>query len=153
MARSSDYLTIGQAASRCGVAASTLRFYEQRGLIRSIRNAGNQRRYHRSMLRRISVIRVAQGLGLTLAEIEDALARLPDGRTPTRRDWERLSRLWRRRLDDRIAQLQSLREKLASCIGCGCLSLRSCALYNTGDRAAERGPGPRYLLGDSAEPE
>ena len=94
-----------------------------------------------------------QGLGLTLAETLDAFARLPDGRTPTRRDWERLSRLWRRRLDDRIAQLQSLREKLASCIGCGCLSLRSCALYNTGDRAAERGPGPRYLLGDSAEPE
>ena len=153
MARSSDYLTIGQAASRCGVAASTLRFYEQRGLIRSIRNAGNQRRYHRSMLRRISVIRVAQGLGLTLAEIEDALARLPDGRTPTRRDWERLSKMWRRRLDARIAELERLREKLASCIGCGCLSLKSCALYNTGDRAAVHGPGPRYLFGDSPESE
>ena len=153
MARSSDYLTIGQAANRCGVAASTLRFYEQRGLIRSIRNAGNQRRYHRSMLRRISVIRVAQGLGLTLAEIEDALARLPDGRTPTRRDWERLSKMWRRRLDARIAELERLREKLASCIGCGCLSLKSCALYNTGDRAAVHGPGPRYLFGDSPENE
>ena len=153
MARSSDYLTIGQAASRCGVATSTLRFYEQRGLIRSIRNAGNQRRYHRAMLRRISVIRVAQGLGLTLAEIEDALARLPDGRTPTRRDWERLSKMWRRRLDARIAELERLREKLASCIGCGCLSLKSCALYNTGDRAAVHGPGPRYLFGDSPESE
>ena len=153
MARSSDYLTIGQAANRCGVAPSTLRFYEQRGLIRSIRNAGNQRRYHRAMLRRISVIRVAQGLGLTLAEIEDALARLPDGRTPTRRDWERLSKMWRRRLDARIAELERLREKLASCIGCGCLSLKSCALYNTGDRAAVHGPGPRYLFGDSPESE
>ena len=153
MARSADYLSIGQAARRCGVAASTLRFYEQRGLIRSIRNAGNQRRYHRSMLRRISVIRVAQGLGLTLAEIEDALARLPEGRTPTRRDWERLSKSWRHRLDARIAQLESLREKLSSCIGCGCLSLRSCALYNTADRAAGRGPGPRYLLGDAPEHE
>ena len=153
MARSSDYLTIGQAASRCGVAASALRFYEQRGLIRSIRNAGNQRRYHRSMLRRISVIRVAQGLGLTLAEIEDALARLPDGRTPTRRDWERLSKMWRRRLDARIAELERIRENLASCIGCGCLSLKSCALYNAGDRAAAGGPGPRYLLGDAPDEE
>ena len=153
MARSSDYLTIGQTASRCGVAASTLRFYEQRGLIRSIRNAGNQRRYHRSMLRRISVIRVAQGLGLTLAEIEDALARLPDGRTPTRRDWERLSKMWRRRLDARIAELERIRENLASCIGCGCLSLKSCALYNAGDQAAAGGPGPRYLLGDAPDEE
>ena len=153
MARSSDFLTIGQAASRCGVTASTLRFYEQRGLIRSIRNAGNQRRYHRSTLRRISVIRVAQGLGLTLAEINDALGRLPDGRTPTRRDWERLSKTWRRRLDVRIAELEGLRDKLTSCIGCGCLSLKSCALYNTDDRAAGRGPGPRYLLGDSPEME
>ena len=153
MARSMDYLTIGQAARRCGIAASALRFYEQRGLIRSIRSAGNQRRYHRSMLRRISVIRVAQGLGLTLAEIEDALARLPDGRTPTRRDWEQLSKLWQRRLDDRIGQLRNLREKLASCIGCGCLSLKSCALYNADDRASGRGPGPRYLLGDSPDRE
>ena len=117
----------------------------------SVRNAGNQRRYHRSMLRRISVIRVAQGLGLTLAEIDDALGRLLDGKTPTRRDWERLSRIWRRRLDVRIAELEGLRDKLTSCIGCGCLSLKSCALYNTGDRAAGHGPGPRYLLGDSPE--
>lgn len=101
----------------------------------------------------IEVIRVAQGLGLTLAEIDDALGGLPDARTPTRRDWERLSKLWRRRLDARIAELEGLRDKLTSCIGCGCLSLKSCALYNTGDRAAEHGPGPRYLLGDSPDVE
>lgn len=95
------------------------------------------------------MIRVAQGLGLTLAEIDDALGRLPGGRTPTRRDWKRLSKTWRRRFDARIAELEGLRDKLTSCIGCGCLSLKSCALYNADDRAAGRGPGPRYLLGDS----
>lgn len=144
------FLTIGEAASRCGVATSTLRFYEQRGLISAIRNAGNQRRYARATLRRISVIRVAQTLGLTLDEIAEALAALPDGRTPTKRDWERLSTRWRSQLDSRIATLQSMREKLSSCIGCGCLSLKSCALYNSEDRAAARGAGPRYLLGDPA---
>jgi len=149
--KSAALLTIGEAARRCGVATSTLRFYEQRGLISSIRNAGNQRRYHRATLRRISVIRVAQTLGLTLEEIAEALATLPDGRTPTKRDWERLSTTWRRQLDSRIATLQRMRENLSSCIGCGCLSLKSCALYNTADRAAKRGAGPRYLLGDSAD--
>ena len=147
-----DYLTIGQAAERCGVATSALRFYESRGLISSVRNAGNQRRYHRSMLRRISIIRIAQTVGLTLEEIGAALATLPEGRPPTKRDWQRLSTTWRHELDARIATLQQVREKLSSCIGCGCLSLRSCALYNSGDRAAQRGAGPRYLLGDTPIP-
>lgn len=151
MPSSTAFLTIGEAAGRCGVATSTLRFYEARGLISSVRNAGNQRRYPRATLRRISVIRVAQTLGLTLEEIAEALAALPDRRTPTKRDWERLSTTWRRQLDARIATLQHMREKLSSCIGCGCLSLKSCALYNAGDRAARRGAGPRYLLGDSAD--
>ena len=148
MPASGDFLTIGAAARRCGVATSTLRFYESRGLISSERNAGNQRRYRRATLRRISVIRVAQGLGLTLEEIAEALAELPDGRTPTKQDWQRLSTRWRRHLDARIAELQRVREKLSGCIGCGCLSLKSCSLYNRGDRAAKRGAGPRYLLGD-----
>lgn len=147
------YLSIGEAARRCGVAASTLRFYEARGLISSARSAGNQRRYHRSMLRRISIVRVAQTVGLTLEEIAAALAELPHGRTPTKRDWERMSRKWRRELDARIEKLQQVREKLSACIGCGCLSLKSCSLYNPGDRAATRGPGPRYLLGDSPQSE
>ena len=149
MSASATYLTVGQAARRCGIAPSALRFYEARGLIRSERTAGNQRRYHRSMLRRISVVLAAQALGLTLGEIADALAALPDRRTPTKRDWERLSRAWGDRLDERIARLQLLRDKLTGCIGCGCLSLRTCALYNARDRAAARGPGPRYLRGDS----
>jgi len=148
MARKDEMLTIGDTARRAGVATSALRFYESRGLISSIRTAGNQRRYHRSMLRRISVIRVAQTLGLTLEEIADAMSALPAGRTPTKRDWERLSTQWREQLDYRIEQLQLMRDKLTSCIGCGCLSLNSCALYNNGDRSATLGVGPRYLLGD-----
>lgn len=151
MAKSDTYMTIGQAARRCGVATSTLRFYESRGLISSVRNAGNQRRYHRSMLRRISVVRVAQTVGLTLEEIGEALSKLPDGRAPTKRDWQQLSTRWRHQLDERIATLQRVREKLSGCIGCGCLSLKSCALYNAGDRAARNGAGPRYLLGDPVD--
>lgn len=148
MAKSTDNLTIGEAAARAGVAASTLRFYEARGLIRSARTSGNQRRYHRSMLRRISVIQVAQSLGLSLAEIAEALATLPEGRNPTKADWRRLSNRWRDRLDARIERLQRLRDTLSGCIGCGCLSLKSCALHNRDDRAAVRGPGARYLAGD-----
>lgn len=148
MAKSTDNLTIGEAAARAGVAASTLRFYEARGLIRSARTSGNQRRYHRSMLRRISVIQVAQSLGLSLAEIAEALATLPEGRNPTKADWRRLSNRWRDRLDARIERLQRLRDTLSGCIGCGCLSLKSCALHNRDDRAAGRGPGARYLAGD-----
>lgn len=144
-------LTIGDVATRCGIAASAIRFYESRGLIQSLRTRGNQRRYTRATIRRIAVIRAAQSVGLTLEEIGEALSRLPEGRTPAKRDWERLSNAWRQRLDGQIADLQRLRDQLSSCIGCGCLSLKSCALFNSDDRAAERGPGARYLLGDRPE--
>ena len=145
-----ELLSIGQTALRAGVAASTLRFYEARGLIRSVRGPGNHRRFTRATLRRISVIRVAQTLGLTLREIGEALESLPDRRTPNRRDWTRIANQWGRQLDARIAELTTLREQLDGCIGCGCLSLDRCALYNRNDEAAEYGPGPRYLLGDEA---
>jgi MerR family transcriptional regulator, redox-sensitive transcriptional activator SoxR len=134
--------------ARAGVAHSTLRFYEAEGLIHAERTAGNQRRYARSTLRRIAFIRVAQRVGLTLEEIRDALATLPESRTPTHDDWSRLSATWRPRLDERIATLERLRDQLGSCIGCGCLSLDVCGLFNPGDVAAARGTGPRYLLGD-----
>ena len=151
MAKNKVILTIGEAAARSGVATSTLRYYESRGLIESKRNQGNQRRYHRSMLRRISVIRVAQTLGLSLNEITEAFESLPDNRTPTQRDWEKLSTRWRQQLDDRIEQLHQIRDKLSGCIGCGCLSLKKCVLYNSNDRAAGLGDGPRYLLGDKPD--
>ncbi len=144
-----NYLTIGETARRSGVATSTLRFYESRGLITSRRVGGNHRRYHRAMLRRIAIIRVAQRLGLSLDEIAAALASLPDARTPTRRDWARLSASWGFKLDQRIAELQNLRDRLDGCIGCGCLSLQNCALYNAGDTAGDLGAGARYLLGDA----
>jgi MerR family redox-sensitive transcriptional activator SoxR len=148
IAQKDNLLTIGEAAKRCGVAASTLRFYESEQLIQSSRGPGNQRRYHRSMLRRISLIKVTQTLGLSLKEIGTALDTLPDKQTPTKRDWEKLSRHWRDQLDLRIASLQTMREQLSGCIGCGCLSLKNCALYNPADIAAKRGAGPRFLLGD-----
>jgi MerR family redox-sensitive transcriptional activator SoxR len=135
------------------MATSALRFYEREGLIRAERTSGNQRRFPRDELRRVAFIRAAQQVGLTLEEIREALGSLPEARTPTRADWERLSRLWRRRLDERIAELERLRDKLTSCIGCGCLSLRRCHLYNPGDQAALAGPGARYLLGDSPRKE
>jgi MerR family redox-sensitive transcriptional activator SoxR len=141
-------LTIGEVAARAGVAPSTLRYYERERLIRSVRTAGNQRRYRRDVLRRIAFIRVAQHLGLGLGEIRDALATLPDHRTPTPADWARISRAWRPRLDDEIGRLVRLRDQLGECIGCGCLSLRACALYNPADTAARFGAGARYLLGD-----
>ncbi|HEY0951808.1 redox-sensitive transcriptional activator SoxR [Nocardioides sp.] len=134
-------LTIGQLAERAGVAPSALRFYESEGLIESLRTAGNQRRYPRATLRRVAFIRSAQRVGLSLEEIHDALRRLPAGRTPSKADWASLSRSWRPRLDEQIERLQRLRDTLDSCIGCGCLSLRSCALHNPGDVLAERGPG------------
>lgn len=149
MKSENQFLTIGDAAARSGVATSTLRFYESRGLINSMRVKGNHRRYHRAMLRRIAIIRVAQTLGLSLREISDAFATLPDKRTPTKKDWGRLSATWGRQLDQRIAALQNLRGRLSGCIGCGCLSLQRCALYNAGDEAADLGSGPRYLLGDT----
>jgi MerR family redox-sensitive transcriptional activator SoxR len=144
-------LTIGDLAARSGVRTSALRFYESRGLISSQRTAGNQRRYARETLRRVAVIRAAQILGLTLEEIDRALTRLPGARTPNRRDWERLSATWRSLLDGRITELEALRDKLSGCIGCGCLSLESCSLFNPDDRAANRGAGAQYLIGDSPD--
>ena len=148
MAKPGEFLTIGETAKRAGVAASALRFYEERGLIESRRTAGNHRSYHRSTLRRISVIRVAQTLGLSLQEVIEAFDTLPNGRTPTARDWEKLSSRWRTRLDERIRNLEKMRDKLSACIGCGCLSMRKCALYNPDDEASTSGAGPRYLLED-----
>jgi MerR family redox-sensitive transcriptional activator SoxR len=130
------------------VATSALRFYEEHGLIRSERNESGHRRYHSDVLRRVSFIRTAQRVGLSLSDIQDALASLPDARTPTARDWDRLASSWRPRLDDQIALLTRLRDQLDSCIGCGCLSLASCGLWNPGDVAAELGSGARYLLTD-----
>jgi len=143
-----EELTIGALSERTGVAASALRFYEAEGLITSTRTPGGQRRYRRDAIRRVSFVRVAQQVGLSLAEIREALSSLPAGRTPDRRDWERLSRSWRSRLDARIALLEGLRDRLDGCIGCGCLSLAVCRLANPGDVAGERGPGPRYLVPD-----
>jgi MerR family redox-sensitive transcriptional activator SoxR len=148
VAKTTDLLPIGVIAQRAGVAPSALRFYEAQGLIWSTRNSGNQRRFERGMLRRIAFIRTAQRVGLTLDEIRAALDGLPSNRTPTKADWERLSHLWRRRLDQRIAELERLRDKLTSCIGCGCLSLRRCALSNPNDELAAVGPGAHYLIGD-----
>lgn len=138
--RSHD-LTPGVVARRAGVTVSALHFYEREGLIHSIRTTGNQRRYHRDVLRRIAFIRVSQRVGISLAEIREALATLPENRTPTKADWERLSRRWQTNLDQRIAQLQSLRDDLTGCIGCGCLSLKSCSLINPGDQLERYGPG------------
>ena len=138
-------LTIGDLSARSGVAPSALRYYEQQGLIRSERTSGNQRRYPRSALRRVAFVRSAQRVGLTLEEVADALATLPESRTPTRADWARLSRDWRPRLDAQIERLERLRSKLDGCIGCGCLSLRSCALNNPDDEVAPRGPGAVFL--------
>ncbi len=141
-------LTIGEVADRAGVATSALRFYESNGLIASERNDSGHRRYRADVLRRVGFIRVAQRIGLTLGDIRDALATLPEGRTPTRRDWTRLAKTWQPLLDERIALLEQMKDKLDGCIGCGCLSLDSCALYNASDKAAVHGSGPRWLYGD-----
>ena len=141
-------LTIGALSERTGVATSALRYYEAEGLLHADRSEGGQRRYARDALRRVSFIRVAQQVGLSLEEIRESLASLPDGRTPNQRDWERLSNSWRPRLDEQIAMLERLRDRLDGCIGCGCLTLKVCALYNPDDLAAARGAGPRYLLDD-----
>ncbi len=143
-----EMLTIGELASRAGVATSALRFYESKGLITAERTSGNQRRYPRATLRRVSLIRAAQEVGLSLGEVSAALETLPHDRTPTRKDWERLSRSWREHLDRQIAELEALRDELTDCIGCGCLSLKSCAIFNPSDAAAAHGSGPRFLLGD-----
>jgi MerR family redox-sensitive transcriptional activator SoxR len=141
-------LAIGALAKRSGTAASALRFYEAQGLIKSTRGPGGRRTFTRDVLRRVAFIRVAQSVGLSLEEIRAALMKLPDQRTPNRSDWKRLSTTWGPVLDRRIDSLTRLRQRLASCIGCGCLSMRTCALYNPADAAQARGTGPRYLLGD-----
>jgi len=138
-------LTVGQLAARSGVAVTALHFYETKGLIKSNRNAGNQRRYPRDVLRRVVVIKIAQRLGIPLATIGEALQALPDGRTPTAKDWARLSARWREDLDERINKLSMLRDKLNGCIGCGCLSMEACPLRNQGDQLGERGPGAQLL--------
>jgi MerR family transcriptional regulator, redox-sensitive transcriptional activator SoxR len=141
-------LTIGEVARRSGVAASALRFYEERGLIASERAGSGHRRYPRPVLRRIAFIVFAQRIGLTLDEIGAELGRLPPDRAPTRRDWSHLTRTWTSRIDQRIAELERLKHGLTECIGCGCLSIGRCKLANPGDRAARLGPGPRYWVGD-----
>jgi MerR family redox-sensitive transcriptional activator SoxR len=138
-------LTPGDMAARSGVAVSALHFYEREGLIRSRRTAGNQRRYPRETLRRVAFIRMSQRLGIPLSRIREALATLPTDRVPTSKDWGRLSASWRQDLDDRILHLQRLRDNLTGCIGCGCLSLKTCALSNPSDILAERGPGAARL--------
>ena len=143
-----ELLTIGETSRRSGVAASALRFYEERGLIESERAGSGHRRYPRAVLRRIAFIVFAQRIGLSLDEIGAELAKLPPNRAPNRRDWSRLSSKWTTRIDERIAELERLRVGLTECIGCGCLSLDRCKLSNPGDRAAGLGPGPRYWVGD-----
>jgi MerR family transcriptional regulator, redox-sensitive transcriptional activator SoxR len=144
-ARTTDLLSIGEVARRAGFAASALRYYETEGLISGRRTGGGQRRYPRSVLRRLAFIRAAQNVGLSLEEVRAALATLPDSRVPTKSDWARLSTVWQGRLDEQIAGLIALRDGLTTCIGCGCLSLRRCALSNPGDIAAGGGAGARYL--------
>ena len=146
-------ITIGELARRSGVATSALRFYESRGLISSARTHGGQRRFARPMLRRVAFIQAAHRVGLSLDEIATALKALPERRTPTKADWTILSRSWRGLLQSRIDELETLQTRLVSCIGCGCLSLKTCSLLNTNDRAAARGNGARYLLGDSPDDE
>jgi MerR family redox-sensitive transcriptional activator SoxR len=139
-------LTVGQLAARSGVAISALHFYERQGLISSRRTAGNQRRYKREVLRRVALIRIAQRVGIPLAEVAAVLALLPDNRTPTRRDWERISQRWHGELEARIRHLQQLRDSFTDCVGCGCLSIDRCRLANPADRLAGHGAGPRRLL-------
>jgi len=151
MVASTDRLTIGELSARSGVATSALRFYGDLGLLRAERTAGGHRMYPRHALRRVSFIRIAQRMGLSLDEIGEALAVLPVDRAPTKAEWAKISRSWRARLDERIATLEGLRDDLTGCIGCGCLSLRGCRLSNPDDAAAALGTGPRFLLGDDPD--
>lgn len=137
--------SVGDVARRCGVKVSTLHFYEDKGLIKSWRNAGNQRRYQKDVFRRVSVIKAAQKVGVSLAQIKHAFASLPDNRTPTSEDWDQLAASWQKELDNRIQYLQRLRDSLGGCIGCGCLSMKNCPIYNQDDKLAEQGPGPVLL--------
>ena len=140
-----DLLTIGELARRTGLSVSAIRFYEEKGLVAALRTSGNQRRFLRGDIRRLSFILIAQKLGLSLAEIEEALSGLPQGRTPNAADWKRISSAVRKRIDAQIAALEKVREDLDGCIGCGCLSLKKCALYNPQDKWGEKGSGPRVL--------
>lgn len=146
--RGNELLTIGELAARTGLSVSAIRFYEGRGLVAPIRTSGNQRRFLRSDIRRLSFALIAQRLGLTIEEIATELNRLPQGRTPTAADWTRISRHFRTEIDRRITLLERTRDRLDGCIGCGCLSLKKCGLYNPGDEAAAKGPGPRYVLSE-----
>jgi MerR family redox-sensitive transcriptional activator SoxR len=148
MAALPAHLTISELAVRSGAAASALRYYEELGLIKAERTAGNQRRYARHMLRRVAFVKAGRRLGLSLGEIKVALDRLPCGKAPTRAEWSRAAKMWQARIHAQIADLERLSSTLGSCIGCGCLSLRTCALYNTDDEAGSRGPGARWLLED-----
>ena len=144
-----DRLAIGELAARSGLATSAVRYYEELGLISSERTAGGQRRYHRAMLRRIAFVRAAQRVGLSLEEAREALSALPHDRAPNARQWAPVAQAWQVRIDEQIAELQLLRRKLGGCVGCGCLSLTKCSLYNPDDTAAAHGPGARWLLGDT----
>ncbi len=141
-------LSIGQISDRIGLPPSTIRYYEEQGLVTPFRNAGGHRRFERADLRRLSFVMISQGLGFSIAEIRQALSELPDARPPTKADWSRISAGFGAELDTRIARMQALRDRLDGCIGCGCLSLKNCALYNPRDRARHGGAGPRYVLGD-----
>ena len=144
-------LAVGEVAERCGIAASAVRYYDDRGLVRSTRTPGGQRRFARDTIRRIAFITAAQAVGRSLDEIDEALGSLPQQRTPTHADWNRVASSWRPRLDEQIDRLIALRDQLDACIGCGCLSLDRCAMYNPADIAARLGPGPRYLLGETLD--
>lgn len=144
-------LTIGYVSERTGLPQSAIRYYEDEGLVTPDRNESGHRRYARADIRRLSFVMISQGLGFSIAEIREALRTLPEHRTPNKGDWARISRKFGAVLDDRITQMQALREKLDGCIGCGCLSLKTCALYNKRDRISRRGAGPRYLMGDPVE--
>jgi MerR family redox-sensitive transcriptional activator SoxR len=150
--RGSQLLSIGQLAERTGLAVSAIRFYETKGLVTPMRNTGGQRRFFRSDIRRLSFVMIAQQLGFTIEQIRQQLAGLPKERTPTKADWTKMSRGFRGELDARIEKLIQLRDRLDGCIGCGCLSLKNCALYNPDDKANIRGSGPRYLMGDTPKP-
>ncbi len=141
-------ISIGQIAGRTGLSVSAIRYYENEGLVTPERNAGGQRRFLRADIRRLSFVLIAQQFGFTIVQIRDELQKLPNGRTPSVADWTRISKSFRKVLNDKIDTLQKLRDNLDGCIGCGCLSLKKCALYNQGDRAGNKGSGPRFLLGD-----
>ncbi len=146
--KGTDLLTIGDLSERTGLSVSAIRFYEEKGLVHPSRNAGGQRRFLRADIRRLSFVLVAQEFGFSIAEIAAQLQRLPEGRAPTKADWTRISRDFRSHLDQKIERMTALRNKLDGCIGCGCLSMKTCQLYNAGDAAASKGRGPRFLLGD-----